>query len=353
MHTETDSRDSTAAVAPVKASGKSRGKVITTLAALLLAAGLLFWSLRGIEWKEVFSIIAHARPLPLAFCCLLASGALFLRAFRWRILLTAEAPIGVAIAFWATAAGYFGNNFLPARAGELVRTFMISSRSPLRKAYVLTTAFAERVADAIALVVITGLVLLFLPNQPLWLAGAARGFAAIGLVGVLSIALLPRMEALAKRLLHHLPGSSGLKFKLTHMLEHSLRGLRAFHDGKRLIGFIGLTVVIWCMDATSTVIGSRALGLDITFPVAFLLIAALGLGSALPSAPGYVGIYQAVAVTVLVPFGFTRTAAIAYILLAQALSYLVIGIWGAIGFLQYKRMEVEAAPEMQVHEAAV
>jgi len=55
-------------------------------------------------------------------------------------------------------------------------------------------------------------------------------------------------------------------------------------------------------------------------PVAFLLIAALGLGSALPSTPGYIGIYQFVAVTVLVPFGFSRSDAIAYILVAQALA---------------------------------
>ena len=63
----------------------------------------------------------------------------------------------------------------------------------------------------------------------------------------------------------------------------------------------------------------------------------MGLGSALPSTPGYVGIYQFVAVTVLTPFGFSRTDAIAYILVAQALGYVVIGIWGSIGLLKYRR----------------
>ena len=51
---------------------------------------------------------------------------------------------------------------------------------------------------------------------------------------------------------------------------------------------------------------AAALGFDMPLRVAFLLIAALGLGSALPSTPGYVGIYQFVAVTVLTPFGFSR-----------------------------------------------
>ena len=55
------------------------------------------------------------------------------------------------------------------------------------------------------------------------------------------------------------------------------------------------------------------------------------MGSALPSTPGYVGIYQFVAVSVLTPFGFSRADAIAYILVAQALVYVVIALWGSLG----------------------
>jgi hypothetical protein len=327
------------------ATKRSRAKLITSVAAFLLAGGLLFWSLRGIEWREVFLLIRGADPARALACCLLASCALFLRAYRWRILLSAEARIGVPLAFWATAAGYFGNNFLPARAGEFVRTFMIASRSSLSKTYVLTTAFAERFADGCSLVVITGLVLLLLPGKTPWLADAARGFAGLGIFGVLAIAILPRMESLAKRALGHAPIPETLRVRLTHILEHSLRGLRSFHDWKRLLGFMALTVVVWSIDATGTVVGSRALGLGISYPIAFILIAALGLGSALPSAPGYVGIYQFIAVMVLTPFGFTRSAAIAYIIFFQALNYLVMGAWGAAAFVQYRRKAAEPLGE--------
>lgn len=82
---------------------------------------------------------------------------------------------------------------------------------------------------------------------------------------------------------------------------------------------------------------AAALGLRMPITVAFLVITGLSLGSALPSTPGYVGIYQFVAVTVLTPFGFTRTDAIAYILVAQALMYALIGFWGALGLWRYRR----------------
>jgi uncharacterized protein (TIRG00374 family) len=327
-------------------AGRSTVKVLTTVAAFGLAAALLVLSLRGIEWAQVYTLIRGADVSLTAACCLLATSALFLRAYRWRILLSAEAPVGVPLAFWATAAGYFGNNFLPARAGEVLRSFMIAARSRLSKTYVLTTAFAERFADGCALVVITGLVLLFLPGKTRWLADAARGFAIMGFLGVLSIAILPRMESLAKRILYRLPIPEKLQLKLLHVLEHGLRGLRSFHDGKRLAGFIALTILVWTIDATTTVLGSRALGLTISYPIAFILIAALGLGSALPSAPGYVGIYQFIAVMVLTPFGFTRTAAIAYIIFFQALNYVVVGAWGSMAFLQYRRMAVHPVREV-------
>jgi uncharacterized membrane protein YbhN (UPF0104 family) len=128
-----------------------------------------------------------------------------------------------------------------------------------------------------------------------------------------------------------------LRERLVAVFEQGLRGLRAFHHLGRLSAFCGFSTAIWILDAVATTITAKALALDVPLSVAFLLLAGLGLGSALPSTPGYVGIYQFVAVTVLTPFGLSRTDAIAYILVAQALSYVVIGVWGAIGIARYRR----------------
>ena len=78
-------------------------------------------------------------------------------------------------------------------------------------------------------------------------------------------------------------------------------------------------------------VASSSIGILIPLPVAFLLVAGLGLGSALPSTPGYVGIYQFVAVKMLSPFGVSKTDAIAYILLFQAMNYAVVLLWGLMG----------------------
>jgi hypothetical protein len=78
--------------------------------------------------------------------------------------------------------------------------------------------------------------------------------------------------------------------------------------------------------------------------MAYLLLTGLGLGSALPSTPGYVGIYQFVAVEVLTPFGFSRASVIAYTLLLQALQYTSTGIWGLFALLRFRKLKLKIKP---------
>jgi hypothetical protein len=323
---------------PVEAAPRVRA--IYWTAALALAAVLLYFSLRGIDWLRVWDILRGARPLAICLAWVTITSAVFLRSLRWRVLLSAGQPVSIPLAFWATAAGYLGNNVLPARAGELVRTVIISRRSGMSNAFVLTTALSERVADAIAVIAISAAVLLGLANPPGWLAVAARPFAIVGLCGAAAIAFLPAFEGLYFRILKRVPVPPPLRQKLEGALGHAIQGIRSFHDRRRLARFLALTAVIWTLDAANAAICAGALRLHMPFAVAFLLVAALGLGSALPSTPGYVGIYQFVAVSVLTPFGFRRSDAIAYILLLQALLYSVILFWGLIGVAQGRKSGV-------------
>jgi uncharacterized membrane protein YbhN (UPF0104 family) len=102
------------------------------------------------------------------------------------------------------------------------------------------------------------------------------------------------------------------------------------HPG-RAFGFVAFTMVIWLLDGFGTTIMARALNLSLTLPQALLLLVALGLSSAVPSTPGYIGVYQFVAVTVLPVFGFTNSQAIAYILASQAFTFAIVSVLGMVG----------------------
>jgi uncharacterized membrane protein YbhN (UPF0104 family) len=92
--------------------------------------------------------------------------------------------------------------------------------------------------------------------------------------------------------------------------------------------------MIWLMDSLVAISVAWALNLSLTLPKALLLLAALGLSSAAPSTPGYVGIYQFVATTIPIPLGYSRSEALAFIITFQATIYSAVIVWGSTGFWQ-------------------
>ncbi len=303
----------------------------------VLAAALLYWSLRGIEWQRFFQTIAAARWKYVVLSASVTSSTFFLRAARWRILLNAAGKFPLGVVFWANMAGYLGNNFLPARAGELVRTVLISSRSALSKTFVLTTALAERLMDVIAVILSASLALSGVQPKPVWMTSLSAALLAGAIAAIVAVALLPRFETPIQRLMAALPGPRKLRDFLKSLCGEVIVGFRAFHDPRRLAGFALLTVIVWGLDACALIVTAHALGLTLTFPVAVLLLTGLALGSSLPSTPGYVGIYQFVAVTVLPPFGIAKDEALAFIVVSQAVGYLVVLAFGGFGFYRLRR----------------
>lgn len=310
----------------------------------LVSGILLYYSLRGVDWAAVWRTIRAAEWQYLLAAAAITSGSYFLRAMRWRVLLNAEGHFGMGTVFWANMAGYLGNNFLPARAGEVLRSVLISSRSKLSKTYVLTTALSERLMDVIALVLGASLVLLTVSPKPRWMEDLSRTMAIVAGLGAVAIMVLPHTGSLLESILRRVPMPEGLRKVLLQLAGQILLGMRAFHDWGRFASFVLLTLVIWAADSTGAIVAARGLGLHFSFGVALLLLTGMGLGSALPSTPGYVGVYQFVAVTILMPFGVSRDAALAYILVVQVSGYVVVTVFGLPGL--YKARGASSPPSI-------
>lgn len=290
---------------------------------ILLAGFFLYYAVRGVQWAAVGTAIAGARWQYVVIAAGFTCFALLLRALRWRILLNAEGAFDVRTVFCANMAGYLGNSFLPARAGEVVRSVLISSQSRLTRTYVLTTALSERVMDVIALVLAGSLAILSVSPKPHWLGTASWTMTAMAAAGAITMALLPRMSPLVRRVLVRLPLPRDLGAWLARLVEQIVLGLGAFHDPGRFTKFVLLTCAVWLSDACGTIVGGAALGLHISMPAAMLVLAGLGFGAALPAAPGSIGIYQFAMVSTLGLFGIGRDEALAFALVSQVMGYVV------------------------------
>ena len=114
------------------------------------------------------------------------------------------------------------------------------------------------------------------------------------------------------------------------MLNQLFHGIAALHHPLRAGAFVLFTCLIWAMDGIGVIVLAYSLKLQISFTQAILLLSSLGLSSAIPSTPGYVGIYQYVAVVILQPFGVPKESALAFVILLQALSLIITAFWGSI-----------------------
>lgn len=303
----------------------------SSIFSFFVAGVLLFLAFRGANWNEMANTVWRSQLDYMALAFMILSASYFVRSLRWRLLLSAEKIIAPFTVFWGTVVGYLGNSFLPARAGELIRSVMIGRSANISKSYVLATALTERITDAMILVLIGLVALISLERLPGWLLIAAQAMAVLGVVSLVGLFVISRLERFLRKALFWFPLPDGLRTRAVASLQEFLLGIRAFQHPGRALSFVGLTMVIWLMDAAMAIGVGRAMNLTLVLPQALILLTALGLASALPSTPGYVGIYQFVAVTILPIFSFSQSEALAYIIAFQAMSYSVVVLWGSVG----------------------
>ncbi|MFN8412657.1 MAG: lysylphosphatidylglycerol synthase transmembrane domain-containing protein [Anaerolineales bacterium] len=298
----------------------------------LLAAFLLFFALRGFNWEFFIISLKNVSYGYLFFIFFWSSFSYFIRALRWRILIISRGDISIADVFWANMTGYLGNNILPARAGELIRAAYVSKVSKASATFAIATGLVERFFDLIFLIILSLISLSFVGGLSELFVRALRIMAFVAGLGALFIIFTPFVgNWILTKLTSWKWRASTFQEKILGFLEQFFHGVEAFHNFRRVFLFTLFTFLIWLMDGLGAVLLAKSLQVSLSLMQSFLFLSMLGISSAIPSTPGYVGVYQFVAVTVLQPFGFTREIAIAFALMIQFMNLLVTIFWGGLG----------------------
>jgi uncharacterized membrane protein YbhN (UPF0104 family) len=276
--------------------------------------------------------------------------ATLMRAERWeRILRRADVKAKRADVYALTPIGYMGNNVLPARGGELLRTFLLGSRTEgSTKRTILGTILAERVLDAVAL----GIILVVLasnllselpaPSTTLLLAGAA---VLVLLIAAAAVALIKYRE------------------RLFFVLE-SLKPMA--QPTKQLLSSHGVTLlvlslVVWCVEASVYIAVGHAVGIHLGLQDGLEVVAFTNAAALIPAAPGYIGTYDAAVIfAVNAVTNASRSAVLSYLILLRFVLFVPITVVGFVllvvryGGLARIRAAREAArdEERSEHEAA-
>jgi glycosyltransferase 2 family protein len=299
-----------------------------------LAVGLFVWFLRHAQLDQVWREIEHA-DVPLLWVALATMGLnIVLRAIRWRYLLAPIGDVSFRSAARATIMGFAASTILPARAGEVLRPYLLARREGLSATSAFATIIVERLLDTLTVVLFLSSFALLSDPGPTIRGSAAFAAVRIGaaLAGAAALAGLlvtfvaaGRPEALANgamRLGSVLP--AGLAGRLARVLSRFAEGLAVVRSPGRLVTAVLLSLPLWLSIATGIWTVATAFHIVLPFAGSFLLMALLVLGVAVPTPGAVGGFHEAFRIGATTFFAVPSERAVGAAIVLHAFSFLPV-----------------------------
>jgi len=323
-----------------------------------ISAVCLWLALRGLTLGEVWATLQGANYWLLLPGIAVYFLGVWARAWRWRYLLRPLKHISTRRMFPVVATGYMGNNIYPARAGELLRIYVLRRREGVSISASLATIIVEHTFDGI---VMLAFVFFNLPQLArltadsgfvgdiqtltIWVAGLFLGVVSVFLL----MAAMPSKASrvigwFTDRLIPH-----RFRMKVGEFTERFLGGLASLRSPADVLIVLGTSVVIWLFETGMYWFVMQAFTLEVNFSAMMLMNGTVNLATMIPSAPGYVGTFDATGIAVLEAYGVARSIAAGYTLVLHAALWLPITLLGAYFFtresLSWGQVQEEMARE--------
>jgi uncharacterized protein (TIRG00374 family) len=296
----------------------------------LIVSGIcLYFVFRGLSLRDVWTAMRQAQLIWILAAMALYACGYAMRAVRWAGLIEPIQKIPAGQLVRPLIIGFFANNVLPFRMGELVRAHVTGQKFNISRTASLGTILLERICDTISFLTIFLAVAMFFPFPP-----GVKHAAYVLAVGCLTLIVLLFLASVhqhrAHQLLTHLPLSHRWQEKAQHMLVNFTHGVSGMKRGSFVIQALLLSMVIWLIEGSTLYLIARAFPIPFTFPEAFFLLFFLGLSVTLPQAPGYVGTVELFGVTALTLLGIPREQGLPLILTIHGMQFifiLILGVW--------------------------
>jgi uncharacterized protein (TIRG00374 family) len=304
-----------------------------------LISVLFIWlALRGLRLEEFWEAVQMANYIWLLPGIAVYFLGVWVRAWRWHYLLGPVKKIPTQTMFPITAIGYMGNNIYPARAGEVLRAVILKRHEGVPVSASLATIIVERIFDGVVM-----LAFVFVNLPELARLTSASGFvgniqqvAIIGtgvFLGALAVFLLAAMfpQVTAKAGLWSVERLTPKRLhpKIIGMMNRFLDGLASLRSPFNVLMVFFTSVIIWLLETGKYWFVMHAFPFQVSFFALMLMNGIVNLATTIPSAPGYIGTFDAPGIAVLVSYGVDQATAAGYTLVLHVALWLPITLLGA------------------------
>ena len=316
---------------------------VRTVLVSVLAIALFAWFLSHANLTGVWAQVKRARVDLLVAGFLAVILTYVIRAWRWQYLLHPIGPTRFRTAFRTTVIGFAALGVLPARAGDVLRPYLLARQEGLMVSATLATIVMERVLDLIAVLALLALYVWGIADPATLPPALLRGIeVSSALAGAVAIALMGVMWVLAT----HPERIGGLVFTMARVLPHAAAdrladlartfsgGFAVAREPRALAAAVAWSFPLWLAIAAEAWLVTIAFGIAMPFAGTFLLQALLVIGVAVPT-PGAVGSYhEAYRIGVTTFFGAPEDTAVAAAIVTHAISYFPVVLTGIVFMAQ-------------------
>ena len=301
---------------------ENRWRRINLLLVLVISAVSLWLAMRNVDASLMWRQMRSAKPAFLVLALCIGAVTNIVRTIRWKVLLAAAPPVSLRSLYTSMMIGYMASNILPARMGELVRIHVLARKTGIRRSLSGATIILERITDALVLLAVVGVVSFFLPLPDLIRRGSQIG-ATVFIGAAIMLLLLARGDKTFVRMSARMVGylSRSLGQKVRGILEHFVEGLSVLRSGRQALLVLGLTLIVWTIEAASLGFVLKSLNLSLPWLAPLFLLVVLSLSFVIPAAPGAVGTYEFFVVAGLSSFAVDKSHAAGLALLLHAIVY--------------------------------
>jgi glycosyltransferase 2 family protein len=318
--------------------------VIRTVAVIGLAVGLLAVFLRNADFTQVWAAVRSARADFVALSLAVTAFTFVIRAERWKYLLEPLGPTRFSTVFRTTVIGFAASAVLPARAGEVIRPYLLARREGLSATAAFATILVERVLDLVAVLLLLAAFLLWF--DPGVEARDSAVFSTIrygGLVmaPVALVALLvmffmaghpDRLHAWLLRAESVLPAR--VAKAIAKVTQTFAEGFGVVRRPERLVAALAWSIVLWISIAAGIWAVSVAFAIPVPFTGAWLILAPLVVGVAVPTPGAVGGFHEAYRLAATSFFGADENTAVGAAIVLHAISVGPVTIAGLVFIVQ-------------------
>jgi uncharacterized protein (TIRG00374 family) len=301
---------------------------------MLVSVGCLYLATRGADLGRLIEALRQVQAGPLFAAVGLLLWISLARAYRWRAVLALQSKPGLGRLFNLLNVGYFVSNVTPLRLGDALRAYLCAELEHLSVVHALSAVVVERLLDTLTIVALL-LAQLPLVSLPASLLRPALGVGFVAVLAMLVLAALvsrqQQIPALVTSWASRLPFASRLG--LERLASAVLDGVAALGSWRQVLISGGWSLAIWLSAAVQFHLVLLSMGLRLPVTAGLLVLCLTSLGMVVPSSPGYIGVFEYMAVLALSFFGVGREVALSYALLLHALLYLgstalgLVGLW--------------------------